>query len=147
MSYTLKCKVRAFVLWLAFVLCGLPVTVYAGQRTVDIISTAEYAGPVILFFSIIAGGVTATFIPTSIDPQLNHPLIAKIFIGISFGIVASIFISARLNLDDLQLFLPAYFLASAGTPMMVYAIGIASDAETYRNAWDAIRKKIWMGRK
>ena len=147
MTKSLHCKCKQFIIWLVFVLAGLPVTVYAGVRTVDIIANVQYAGTILLALAIGAGGITATFIPTTVDSQFKHPLFAKIFIGVSFGLFASIFISSRYNLDDSQLFLPAYFLASAGTPMMVYLIGIASDAETYADIGEWIRSKFKRGGK
>ena len=147
MTKSLHCKCKQFIIWLVFVLSGLPVTVYAGVRTVDIIADVQYAGTILLALAIGAGGITATFIPTTVDSQFKHPLFAKIFIGVSFGLFASIFISSRYNLDDSQLFLPAYFLASAGTPMMVYLIGIASDAETYADIGEWIRNKFKRGGK
>ena len=147
MTISLRSKCKLFIMWLVFVLAGLPVTVYAGVRTVDIIANVQYAGTILLALAIGAGGITATFIPTTVDSQFKHPLFAKIFIGVSFGLFASIFISSRYNLDDSQLFLPAYFLASAGTPMMVYLIGIASDAETYADIGEWIRNKFKRGGK
>lgn len=147
MTKSLRSKCKLFIMWLVFVLAGLPVTVYAGVRTVDIIANVQYAGTILLALAIGAGGITATFIPTTVDSQFKHPLFAKIFIGVSFGLFASIFISSRYNLDDSQLFLPAYFLASAGTPMMVYLIGIASDAETYADIGEWIRNKFKRGGK
>ena len=142
MTKSLRCKYKRFIMWLVFVLSGLPVTVYAGVRTVDIIDDIQYVGTILLALAISAGGITATFIPTTVDAQIKYPLFAKMFIGVSFGLFASIFISSRYNLDDSQLFLPAYFLASAGTPMMVYLIGIAADAETYADIGEWIRSKF-----
>lgn len=147
MTKSLRSKCKLFIMWLVFVLAGLPVTVYAGGRTVDIIANVQYAGTILLALAIGAGGITATFIPTTVDSQFKYPLFAKMFIGVSFGLFASIFISSRYNLDDSQLFLPAYFLASAGTPMMVYLIGIASDAETYADIGEWIRNKFKRGGK
>ena len=147
MTKSLRCKCKQFIIWLVFVLSGLPVTVYAGVRTGDIIANVQYAGTILLALAIGAGGITATFIPTTVDSQFKYPLFAKVFIGVSFGLFASIFISSRCNLDDSQLFLPAYFLASAGTPMMVYLIGIASDAETYADIGEWIRSKFKRGGK
>lgn len=147
MTKSLRCKCKQFIMWLVFVLSGLPVTVYAGVRTVDIIDDIQYVGTILLALAISAGGITATFIPTTVDAQIKYPLFAKMFIGVSFGLFASIFISSRYNLDDSQLFLPAYFLASAGTPMMVYLIGIASDAETYADIGEWIRSKFKRGGK
>ena len=147
MTKSLRSKCKMFIMWLVFVLAGLPVTVYASARTVDIIDDIQYAGTILLVLAIGAGGITATFIPTTVDSQFKYPMFAKIFIGVSFGLFASIFISSRYNLDDSQLFLPAYFLASAGTPMMVYLIGIASDAETYADIGEWIRNKFKRGGK
>ena len=110
MTKSLRNKHKLFIMWLVFVLAGLPVTVYAGVRTVDIIDDIQYAGTILLVLAIGAGGITATFIPTAVDSQFKYPLFAKIFIGVSFGLFASIFISSRHSLDDSQLFLPAYFL-------------------------------------
>ena len=147
MTKSLRSKCKLFIMWLVFVLAGLPVTVYAGVRTVDIIDDIQYAGTILLALAIGAGGITATFIPTAVDSQFKYPLFTKIFIGVSFGLFASIFISSRYNLEDSQLFLPTYFLASAGTPMMVHLIGIASDAETYAGIGEWIRNKFKRGGK
>ena len=147
MTKSLRSKCKQFIMWLVFVLSGLPVTVYAGVRTVDTIDDIQYAGTILLALAIGAGGITATFIPTAVDSQFKYPLFAKMFIGVSFGLFASIFISSRYNLDDSQLFLPTYFLASAGTPMMVHLIGIASDAETYTGIGEWIRSKFKRGGK
>ena len=115
MTKSLRCKYKQFIMWLVFVLSGLPVTVYAGVRTVDIIDDIQYAGTILLALAIGAGGITATFIPTTVDAQIKYPLFAKMFIGVSFGLFASIFISSRYNLDDSQLFLPNLLINFKGS--------------------------------
>ncbi len=145
MPKTLKCKIIGFFSYLILLLITVPTSAWAVSRTVDKVAEIEYAGTVLLFAAIFAGAITAIFIPTKVDAQLHYIKTAKIFIGLTFGLFASLFISSRYALDDVQMFLPAYFLASIGTPMMVYAVGIASDKETYDTIVAWLKQKFGMG--
>lgn len=141
MPQTLKRKWRGLFAWLLLLLVAVPVAVFASKPVSSISSLSDF-GASLLIIAIIAGAVTATFIPTAVDLQLKHTVIAKIFIGIAFGSFSSIFVSTRYGLGDLELLLPAYFLSSIGTPVMVYSIGIAADKDTYVTIISWIKRKF-----
>lgn len=144
MTPCLRHKIVGLCKWSLVFFSGLPITVQAA-RTVDTLSGIHHAGSMLLFAAIIAGAITATFIRTDVDVNIKHPTTAKIFIGLTFGLFASLFLSSRYNLDDFQMLLPAYFLASIGTPVMVYVVGIASDKESYALILEWIRRKFGVG--
>lgn len=144
MPQTLKRKWRGLFSWTLILLITVPMAVMAGQPVGSIAALSDF-GALLLILAIIAGAITATFIPTAVDTQLKHTLVAKIFIGIAFGAFASISVSIKYGLGDLELLLPAYFLASIGTPVMVYSIGIAADKDTYLTIYRWIKKRFGFG--
>lgn len=144
MPQTLKRKWRGLIVWSLLLLIAVPCAVFA-SKPVSSISSLNDFGAILLFVAIIAGSITATFIPTAVDAQLKHTVVAKVFIGSTFGTFASIYVSSRYGLGDLELLLPAYFLASIGTPVMVYSIGIAADKDTYVTIINWIKRKFGRG--
>ena len=144
MPQTLKRKWRGLFSWTLILLITLPMAVMAGQPVGSIASLNDF-GAILLIVAIIAGATTATFIPTAVDSQLKHTITAKVFIGMTFGAFASISASIKYGLAALELLLPAYFLASIGTPVMVYSIGIAADKDTYLTIYRWIKKRFGFG--
>ena len=141
MTPCLRRKIIGFYKWAMFFLIGLPLTVEAA-RTVDTLNEINHASSILLFTAVVAGAITAVFIPTNVDDNIKHPVLAKSFIGLSFGLFASLSLSSLYKLDDFQMVLPAYFLSSIGTPVMVYAVGIASDEESYVLLWAWVQRKL-----
>lgn len=144
MPQNLKRKWRGLLSWTLILLVIVPMSVMAGQPVSSIAALGDF-GAILLVIAIIAGAITATFIPTAVDAQLKHTIFAKIFIGMAFGAFASISVSIKYGLADLELLLPAYFLASIGTPVMVYSIGIAADKDTYLTIYRWIKKRFGIG--
>lgn len=144
MPQSLKLKWRGLITWSLLLLVAVPVAVVAGQPVSTIASLNDF-GALLLILAIVAGAVTATFVPTAVDAQLKHTIVAKVFIGMAFGSFASIFVSTKYGLGDLELLLPAYFLAGIGTPVMVYSIGIAADKDTYMTIIRWIKAKFGRG--
>lgn len=145
MPGSLKRKFIGLLEWMIKFLLIVPTTVYA-SRTIDELHAIHGAVQTLLALAIIAGAVTATFIPTAVDGSLkNHVSAKKAFIGLTFGTFATLYTEARYGLDDMQMLLPAYLLASIGTPLMVYVVGIASDKDTYATAATWLKKRFGMG--
>lgn len=147
MPKSLVCKWRGLVMWLLAFFVLVPCSVLASSQmsTSERVADFEYAGTVLLVTAIIAGAITAMFIPTNVDNQIKKVAFAKWFIGLTFGLFASLFVSSHYQLDDVQMLLPAYFLASIGTPVMVYLVGIASDKDTYAIATNWLKNKFGGG--
>lgn len=147
MPKTLICKWRGLVMWLLAFFVLVPSSVWASSKisTAERIAEFEYVGSILLLCAIMAGAITAMFIPTNVDSQIKKVAFAKWFIGLTFGLFASLFVSSHYHLDDVQMLLPAYFLASIGTPVMVYVVGIASDKDTYDMAKAWIKNKFGGG--
>lgn len=147
MPKTLICKWRGLMIWLLAFFVLVPSSVWASSKlsTTERIAEFEYVGTILLLFAIMAGAITAMFIPTAVDAQVKKVAFAKWFIGLTFGLFASLFVSSHQHLDDVQMLLPAYFLASIGTPVMVYVVGIASDKDTYALAGNWLKNKFGGG--
>lgn len=145
MPKSLKRKINGLLMWLIVFCTVIPSTVYAASRTVDVVTDIKYAGSLLLMFAIFGGAGTAMFIPTAVDEQLRYKVIAKIFIGLSFGTFSALFASSYYKLDDIQMLLPAYLLAAIGTPLMVYVVGIAADKDTYVTIMLWLKKRFGMG--
>lgn len=147
MPKSLSCKWRGLMCWLLAFFVLVPSSVWAAAKisTSERVAQFEYAGTILLLAAIMAGGITAMFIPTSVDVQIKRVAFAKLFIGVTFGLFASLFVSSHHRLDDVQMLLPAYFLASIGTPVMVYVVGIASDKDTYATLVTWFKRKFGLG--
>lgn len=143
MPKSLSCKWRGLITWLLAFFVLVPSSVWAAAKisTAERVADFEYAGTILLLSAIVAGAITAIFIPTNVDGQIKKVAFAKWFIGVTFGLFASLFVSSHYHLDDVQMLLPGYFLAAIGTPIMVYVVGIASDKDTY------VIIKAWLQRK
>lgn len=147
MPKTLVCKWRGLITWLLAFFVLVPSSVWAAAKisTAERVANFEYAGTILLLSAIIAGSITAMFIPTNVDGQIKKVAFAKWFIGMTFGLFASLFVSSRYHLDDVQMLLPGYFLAAIGTPIMVYVVGIASDKDTYATLVTWFKRKFGIG--
>lgn len=147
MPKSLSCKWRGLMCWLLAFFVLVPSSVWAAAKisTSERVAQFEYAGTILLLAAIMAGGITAMFIPTNVDGQIKKVAFAKWFIGMTFGLFASLFVSSRCHLDDVQMLLPGYFLAAIGTPIMVYVVGIASDKDTYATLVTWFKRKFGLG--
>lgn len=146
MSARYRSKWLDFLTSLLLLLCLLPASVYASQMAQKQAQFLEDWSLALVAFSLCAGAWTARFIPTSVDNQIVGGTWAKLFIGLSSGTFATVGLSQQYpNLTLFDLIFPAYLLAAIGTPVMVYAISIASDAETYSAFTTWVKRRFGMG--
>ncbi len=143
MSATYKIKWFGFFEWVLLLLMMLPGSAWAGQIAAKKAAVLEDWGFVLVILAMGLGAFTARFIPTAVDAQIQNVDTAKLVIGLSFGGCSTIALAQNYQqLSELELVFPAYLLAAIGTPVMVYAISIASDAETYTALIGWIKRRL-----
>ena len=127
-------------------MCLLPLSVYAGQVSQK---QAEFLADwafVLIGVALVAGAWTARYIPTAVDSQIVGGTKAKLFIGLSSGVFSTIGLAQNYpKLTSLDLVFPSYLLAAIGTPVMVYAVSIASDKETYAGLITWFKNRLGIG--
>lgn len=105
----------AIIRWLVVLVVSLPLAAQASNaalRNSDIVAANAL---VFVFFAIVFGAITATFIPTAVDKNMRNPTIAKLFIGASFGCFGTIALLQQMpDLMLLSAIFPAYLLAAIG---------------------------------
>lgn len=143
MSNAYKSKWGRLLEWLVILLVMVPTSAAAGQVAARKAQFLEDWGFVLVLLAMGFGAWTAKYIPTAVDSQIRSIDSAKIVIGLSFGASSTIALAQQYpQLSELELVFPAYMLAAIGTPVMVYAISIAGDAETYATLKNWLKRRF-----
>lgn len=143
MSQMYRKKWSGFCEWVLCLLLCLPVFAWAGQVAAKKAAFMEDWGFTLVLLSMGLGAWTARFIPTAVDGQIRNVDTAKLVIGLSFGGCSTVALGQTYpQLGAPDLVFPAYLLAAIGTPVMVYAVSIASDAETYSALLGWIKRRF-----
>lgn len=146
MSAPYKNKWRGLIESLVLLACLLPLSVYGGQQLAGAPAQLGEWALAIVGVALIAGAWTARYIPTAVDAQILGGASAKLFIGLSSGTFATVGLAQQYpKLTTLDLIFPAYLLAAIGTPVMVYAVSIASDSETYTSLIGWLKRRLGIG--
>lgn len=146
MSYMYKLKWAGFLQSLLLLVILLPFSVYGGQSVPKQTQFLTDWAFVVVGLALASGAWTARHIPTAVDSQIVGGPKAKLFIGLTSGTFSTIGLSQQYpSLDTLDLIFPSYLLAAIGTPVMVYAISIASDAETYSAIVTWLKRRFGVG--
>lgn len=143
MSQMYRLKLSRLCEWVLCLLVSVPVSAWAGQMAARKAAFMDDWGFMLVAVAMLAGAWTARYIPTAVDSQIRSPEVAKLVIGLSFGGCSTVALGQTYpQLGAPNLVFPAYLLAAIGTPVMVYAISIASDAETYRVLCGWVKRRL-----